>query len=427
MLSTNFLLLKSAPLSKAEKRSLFMIFSSTYLDMYDMALFVGYSIYLSAIVLPPLKLFQALLVFSIVLFTVQLSKIFGIILFNRLIERYQRNIIRAPQVIGVCYLFLALIPDYSQIGLWAFAVFWMLRLIQGAAFGFEIGFTINYSNMNFNRSNKRFMYYFILFSGEIGALVSILFNRLLVDHGMSVYMFDLFWRLQFFMGCLFILVNLKFRVKHRRTMDSYSKFSRTSFFYTLKHNWRYILLRSLIISLHVCLIVMVIFRVPNFLHLAMGFSYARINVILLTVTVMGFVGANFARILALVYSPVRLMKIFYILVAVFSLFWMIFDGNKHYYVLWVEIAGFVYGVFVRLTPMVLYRVVDFDVHNRLTGRYLGNILAYSVFGSFAVLCLDLSRVYTHNFHDYAPAFIILVVSLLGFMALRVYTKHFTQV
>ncbi len=427
MLSTNFLLLKSAPLSKAEKRSLFMIFSGTYLDMYDMALFVGYSIYLSAIILPPLKLFQALFVFSTILFSVQLSKIFGIILFNRLINSYRRNIIRAPQVIAICYLFLALIPDYSQIGLWSFVIFWMLRLIQGVAFGFEIGFTINYSNMNFNRSNKRFMYYFILFSGEMGVLVSILFNRLLVDHGMSVFMFDLFWRLQFFMGCLFILVNLRFRVKHRRIMNTYSEFSRRSFFYTLKYNWHYILLRSLIISLHVCLIVMVIFRVPNFLHLAMGFSYARINIILLTVTLMGFVGANFARILALIYSPVRLMKIFYILVAVFSLFWMVFDGNKHYYVLWVETAGFVYGVFVRLTPMVLYRVVDFDVHNRLTGRYLGNILAYSVFGSFLVFCLDLSRVYTHNFHDYTPEFIILVASLLGFMALRVYTKHFTQV
>lgn len=427
MLSTNFLLLRSAPLNRSEKRSLLLIFSSAYLDMYDMALFVGYSIYLSAILLPPLKLFQALLAFSIVLFTVQLSKVFGIILFNRLIDRYRRNIIRAPQTIGLCYFFLALIPSYSQIGLWSFIVFWVLRLIQGGAFGFELGFTINYSNMNFSQTNKRFIYYFILLSGEMGALVSILFNRLLVDHGMSVYMFDLFWRLQFLTGGLFVLVNLIFRVKHRQIMNNYSKFSRSSFFYTLKHNWRYILLRSLIISLHVCLIVTVIFRVPNFLHLAMGFSYARINVILLIVTVLGFIGANFARILAFFFSPIKLMKIFYILVALFSLLWMMLDGNKHYYVLWVYIAGFVYGVFVRLTPMVLYRVVDFDVHNRLTGRYLGNIFAYSVFGSLAVLCLDLSRVYTHNFHNYAPEIIILVVSILGFIALKIYTKHFTQI
>lgn len=427
MLSTNFLLLRSAPLNRSEKRSLLLIFSSAYLDMYDMALFVGYSIYLSAILLPPLKLFQALLAFSTVLFTVQLSKVFGIILFNHLIERYRRNIIRAPQVIGLCYLFLALIPSYSQIGLWSFFVFWILRLIQGIAFGFELGFTINYANMNFKRTNKRFIYYFILLSGEMGALVSILFNRLLVNHGMSVYMFDLFWRLQFLTGCLFVLVNLVFRVKHRKIMNNYSKFSRRSFFYTIKHNWRYILLRSLIISLHVCLIVMVIFRVPNFLHLALGFSYAKINAILLAVTILGFIGANFARILAFFYSPVNLMKIFYILVALFSLFWIILDGNKHYYVLWVYIAGFVYGVFVRLTPMVLYRVVDFDVHNRLTGRYLGNIFAYSVFGSLAVLCLDLSRAYTHSFHDCAPELIIITVSLLGFIALKVYTKHFTQI
>ena len=64
--------------------------------------------------------------------------------------------------------FLALIPSYSQIGLWSFIVFWVLRLIQGDAFGFELGFTINYSNMNFSQTNKRFIYYFILLSGEMG-------------------------------------------------------------------------------------------------------------------------------------------------------------------------------------------------------------------------------------------------------------------
>ena len=57
---------------------------------------------------------------------------------------------------------------------------------------------------------------------------------------------------------------------------------------------------------------MVIFRVPFFLHLAMGFSFVRINIILIAVTVVGFIGANFARALALFYSPVKLMKVFYV-------------------------------------------------------------------------------------------------------------------
>lgn len=427
MLSANFLLIKSAPLSKAEKRSLFMIFSSTYLDMYDLTLFVGYSIYLSAIILPPLKLFHALAAFSIVLVTVQLAKVFGIALFYYLMDSYRQNIIRAPQVIALCYLLLVLIPRYSQIGIWSLVIFWALRLIQGVAFGFELGFAINYSNMNFNRQNKHFIYYFILFSSEAGALVSILFNRLLVDHGMSVYMIDLFWRLQFLIGCLFILANLKFRIKHRNIINKHSKFSQQSFFYTIKYYWRYILLRALINSLQVCLIVMVIFRVPSLLHLAMGFSYAKINLILLGVMVMGFVGANFARFLTLTYSPVTLMKILYILVAISSICWIVFNGDNHYYVFWLYFAGFIYGLFIRLTPIVLYRVLDFDVHNRLTGCYLANILAYSVFGSLAVLFLDTSRVLTHSFHNYASEVIIFIVSILGFLALRVYTKHFTSI
>ena len=96
-----------------------------------------------------------------------------------------------------------MIPNYSQIGLRSFIVFWILRLIQGVAFGFEIGFLINYSNMNFSQENKPLCITLFCFLGD-GALVSILFNRLLVDHGMSIQTFDLFWRIQFLLVvCLF--------------------------------------------------------------------------------------------------------------------------------------------------------------------------------------------------------------------------------
>ena len=83
------------------------------------------------------------------------------------------------------------------------------------------------------------------------------------------------------------------------------------------------------------------------------------------------------------------------LVILFSLVWMLFGGNGRLLFIMDLYCRICIWVFVRLTPMVLYRVVDFDVHNRLTGRYLGNILAYSVFGSLACL-------------------------LLGFISLRVY-------
>lgn len=424
MLSYNFLLLKSAPLSQVERKSLWLIFCSTYLDMYDLALYVGYAIYLKPVLLPPTKLYDAFLIFSLILGITQLSKLVGVFLFNYLISSYTNNIVRAPLVIGLSYLLLAFIPSYAQIGFWSLYIFILLRVIQGCAFGFELGFTLNFVNMNFNWANKRFLYYFILFSGEIGGVISIFVNRFVVSHGASVLLFDDIIRFQYLFGAIFILFNLIFRIRRGEVKKNYSSFGQKCFFYTIQKNWYYILLRAGILCVSVSLIVMEIFRIPNFLHLSLGISQHTINHLMIILAISAFLGANFAKILSKYFSAVKMLAIIFVLVLIMNTVGIIQQTNKYHYIAGVYCWCFFYGMLIRLTPMVLYKVQDFRRHNRLTGRYLGHTFAYTLWGSITVISMDTSRYFTHNFYDNSPEVVLSIASLISLFALWRYVKHY---
>ena len=424
MLSYNFLLLKSAPLTRVERKSLWLIFCSTYLDMYDIALYVGYGIYLAPILLAPTNIFSIYLIFALIFAAGQLAKLCGIFFFNRLIGNYTRNIILAPITIGLGYLMLALIPSYHLIGTYSIYLFLFIRIIQGFAFGFEIGFTINFANMNFNNNNKRFMYYFILFAGEVGSLVSIFLNRLLVSHGFSIESIDYIIRLQYFMGCLFIIFNLIFRVRHGEIKKNYSHFGQKCFFYTLVKKWHYILLRSGVLCLPVSLIIMAIFRAPNFLHSGLEINQLEINRLMLIMAGVAFVGTNCTKVLVRYTSAMKLLVISYVLICLFTLLSLAVDFNLYHPIFWTIFMSFSYGALIRLNPMVLYKVNDFHRHNRLTGRYLGHIFSYAFWGSVTVVYLDTSRYFTHNFHDSAPEIIIGVSTLISAVTLWRYVKNY---
>lgn len=77
MLSYNFFLIKSSPLRQIPIRTMLFIASIIYLDMYDLAMYVGYSVYLSPVLLPPMELYSAFLVFSSIFVASQFSKVVG--------------------------------------------------------------------------------------------------------------------------------------------------------------------------------------------------------------------------------------------------------------------------------------------------------------------------------------------------------------
>lgn len=427
MLSYNFFLIKSSPLRQIPIRTMLFIASIIYLDMYDLAMYVGYSVYLSPVLLPPMALYSAFLFFSATFVASQFSKVVGYFWFNLLEDSYsQKHAIRAPILIALCYLILALQPTYNQVGIFAAYLFILIRMIQGFAFGFELAFVIRFANAQEQTKSRRYMFYFIIFAGEIGILVSVFVNRLFISQGFSLVIYDYICRLQFLMGFCFIVVSYVF-IERKINVKVYSNhFTRLNFLYSLKRDGFYILCRSAILCFNVALIIMIIFRMPNLSHLGMGWSHQLINQTVLHTTVIAFLGTNFIRVIETKFKPRDIMFFFYTSGVVICIFWIYFNLVFTEYRLWIYIVAFFYGAFIRLYPLVMYTVADFHCHNRLFGRYLGSFLSYNLFGSLTLLALDVAHYQVHSYHDNIALYILIVAALIGIISLHLYTKKFQK-
>ena len=424
MLSANFFLLRSFPLEKIKKRSLVVIFSSIYLGMYDLALYVGYSIYLGVLLLPHLNLTQEFLIFSTILICFQIAKVSGFIWFYHSVSK--QNTLIAPGVISICYLLMAGLPSYNHWGIWALVYFLALRIIQGIAFGIENALTICYANTKINRNHKHFMLYFIIFSGEVGVFVAIFINRLLAHIEITSLKISIFLRFQFFVAAIFVILTIILRLKEKDNSSIISRYSRLNFFYTIRKSKKQILSRALILSLPVILMMLIIFRIPCYLDLAIGFSHTKISVILLEITAMIFCGSFITKQVARFIPAVFIMISLYCFMIVFELFSLYTHAAVSHYLIWLWVHGFVYGALLRMSPLLLYPIKDFHVRSFIIGRYLGGLLAYSVFGSFALLAMDAVHYLTQNFRGDSPEYIIIIATLCGLFSLKPYIKQFLK-
>ena len=424
MLSLNFKLIKSSPIRELPYWVLFIIFGVIYLDMYDVALYIGYSIYLHPVLLPHLQLYEAFLIFGTIFLLSQVAKVGGYVWFY-LFSKNTKYYLIAPIIIGVCYMLLAFHSGYNQIGYSALYFFAFVRVIQGCAMGFELAFILQFASSQLDYSSRRFVFYFILFAGEIGALVSVCVNRMIISHDLNIVQYDDLWRLQFIMRFIIIFaifIIIKNKIKTSRSL----KFSRLGFIHVFRKEGVYILLRSLTLSYQIALLFIIIFRLPTFISLDIGWSHAIVNRIVLQVSILGFIGANLSRFLTQYISPKRMLYILHVGGILVNLVWIITGWLVVEYEWWIGLSAFIYGALIYLNPIFLYDVADFNRRSRLQGRYLGYFFAYSLIGSIIIFILDLAHYTSQSGLDCTSLYILVVTGLLGIVGLKFYTKHFNH-
>lgn len=424
MLSLNFKLIKSSPIRELPYWVLFIIFGVIYLDMYDVALYIGYSIYLHPVFLPKLKLYDAFLLFGTVFLLSQIAKVCGYVWFY-LFSKNTKYYLIAPILIGVCYLLLAFHPSYSQVGYSAFYFFAIIRIIQGFAMGFELAFVLQFASSHLDYSSRRFVFYFILFAGEIGALVSVCVNRMIISHDLNFVEYNDLWRLQFIMRFIIILVIfiiIKSKIKAARSLN----FSRLGFIHIFHKEGVYIALRALTLSYQIALLFIIIFRLPAFISLDMGWPHILINRIVLEVSIFGFIGANASRFLTKYISSKKMLYFIHFGGILVNIIWLYRGWIVTEYEWWIVLSAFIYGALIYLNPIFLYYVADFNRRSRLQGRYLGYFFAYSLIGSIIIFTLDFSHYTLQSGNGSGSLYILILTGFFGVIGLNLYTKHFNH-
>lgn len=427
MLSLNFNLVRKSSLYKIDWQVLLYIFLIFYLDMYDLALFAGYAVYLSPFLLPELPLFHALLIFTIIFVVTQFAKIGGFLLSQLSTVSDTKWQLYPLLVVWLCCLWLTCFPTYNNIGIAAFFFFAGFRVLQGFALGVETGMLLRFANAGkLLRGYTYPIYVFILLASEVGMFVSIFINRLLISNGVTVITYEVLWRLQFIFQLILVTLCLIIKIR-KHVFYNEHEFTRVNFISLIKNHWKYILLRSMIVFYNSLLIVVVVVRLPNVLGLVFHWSHSAINSSVLLLTVCGFVGANLVLLLTKFINPLRLMMILY-LVSIFAniLCWHLGldDHHKLKFMLWLCLMGFFYGCFLRLTPTVVFNVSDFEPENRLIGRYMSYLSSFTILLSIAIISLDYSHFIRKSVHDSTPVIVMIIGALVGMVSLAFYAKYY---
>lgn len=433
MLSLNFNLVRKSGLLKLDKIILLYVFAIFFVDFYDTALYIGYSIYLRGLIFPTSDVFEAIIKFATLFVVVQLFKILGFVLYSY-VKHYQRKLIYLPLVIFfISSIGLAFFWGFGFVGKYSIHIFLLLRLCQAFAIGAEICSALKIINSNITSERTKIaMYYFILFAGECGILVSVFINRTLLSHGTTLFQFMSDWRFQLVFSALLSLFAICLKLRYL-TKYTYNNFSQKVFAFTVIRYWKLILIRAGVSFYSFLLILVIVIRIPYILEYEYGLTHAVINHELIIVTLMGFIGANVAYIASKYIENFSLMLFFYAFsMLVNCYFYQIKAFESAYsYITWILITGFFYGIFLRMTPHILNSVADFNSKSRLIGRYISYFFVYTICSSIIIFCLDFMHYAHHSLNNSkkladVPILFILLCSFIGFLALLAYRPYYKK-
>lgn len=426
MLSYNFGLWYKTNTKHLDKKNLVQICGIMFLDIYALSFVLGYSLYFKNILMPHMEAYQFRCMIALILVICQIIKVFGFFYCLSQKSFKFRSPVLSIVSIGLLYLILSLIPSFHIIGHYSLLIYVSILIIKAFLIGYDIALMLRFANLNFRPKDCSSIFIFIALIYDLGILASIFTIRIVINGGVSFHLLSYFTCLQ---GCLMCCVALFIAYTRKNITSSMlylNSYSRTYFIHNLHNNWRKIITRSLIISYHVFLIYIVTFRVPGILHFMFNFSPKEINEILLLITVLGFLGANLVRLLAHWFKPLKILYSLFVLSIiegiVITVSGMIL--NTVYYMASIFFTAFLYGAFLRATPMVLFPLSDFPPRDQLMSRFISYMLAYALWSTFAIFILDLSHYLNHTFFDDSSAKLTIFYAGICLIALQLYMKNY---
>lgn len=401
MLSYNLSLLFKANTEHLNKANLIKIFATMFLDMFSLSFTMGYSIYFKNVALPNIDRYQFLFIVSGVLLCSQLLKTYGFFYASSQSRLKFNSPMTSIILIGFCYLLMTL-PSYFQFNYFFMVFILLLLLLKSLLIGYDLGLLLRFAQLNFRPTDGKVIFIVILLIYDLGILAGIFTTRLVIEGEITPNKIGSFYRLQEILCFLIAMLIAYSRKDITKQMLYYNNYSRRFFINNIKHYWKKIIIRSLIVSYHIFLIYMVAFKVPSSLDMIFGYAQYEINRILLIMTLFGIVGANSVFLISKLFKPVNILSGLFIISIIISIIkmssntWLLDDL---YYISILMLTAFIYGGFLRATPMVLAPINDFPQRYQLINRFISYMLAYAIWGMLAMFILDFSHYITHRFKD----------------------------
>ena len=201
-------------LTKRQKESIFLLQIGTFLEYFDLMLYVHMAVVLNELFFPPTDPKTASILAAFAFCSTYVLRPFGALIFGHIGDNYGRKptVIITTTIMAICCLIMANIPTYATIGISAAIVVSVLRIIQGMTSMGEIMGAHIYVTEITNPPSQYPAVSSIAIAAAIGSMVALgvatLTTRL-----------EFNWRLAFWIGACVAIVGSIARTHLRETPE----------------------------------------------------------------------------------------------------------------------------------------------------------------------------------------------------------------
>lgn len=201
-------------LTRQQKESIFLLQIGTFLEYFDLMLFVHMAVILNELFFPTYDAFTNSLLSAFAFCSTFALKPVGALLFGYIGDRVGRKhtVILTTIIMAISCLIMANVPTYAQIGITASWVITICRGLQGmSSIGESIGAELYTAEM-IKPPLRYSAVGFIGFAGVVGMVVSLIVARV-------VLALEINWRIIFWIGALIALIGSVARVTLRESPE----------------------------------------------------------------------------------------------------------------------------------------------------------------------------------------------------------------
>lgn len=201
-------------LNKEQRGSIFLLQLGTFLEYFDLMLFVHMAVVLNELFFPKSDPLTASLLSAFSFCSTFAFKPLGALLFGYIGDRIGRKhtVVITTMLMAVSCIVMANVPTYAQIGILASWVMLICRALQGmSSIGESIGAEL-YTAELIDRPLKYKAVGYIGFAGVVGMVVSLMTAKIVLS-------IDISWRIIFWIGAVIALVGSAARITLRESPE----------------------------------------------------------------------------------------------------------------------------------------------------------------------------------------------------------------
>lgn len=412
-------------ITRNQKQTIALIQIGTFLEYFDLYLYIHMAVLLNALFFPPTDLYTASLLTAFSFSSTFVLRPLGALFFGYIGDKYGRKstIIVTTTLMAICSFLIASLPSYENIGIWASIILIACRMVQGFSSVGEITGARVYMTELTSPPQSYYFTSLVNVASDLGIFFALVIG--------SFFLFlnsEEGWRTAFYFGAAIAVIGSVARSKLRETEEFSQKKKHSK--WNFRKFWTSIILSKSCRKGFLCYIGVELLKPMTFYlgYIYLG-DFLRTTYNLTPAEVIyhnlfvGAISALFAYIygrLSLKFYPLTIVKIRNIIFLCFALFLPFLMGQctspSHIFIIQCILVSLGYDA----TPAHAIFIHSFPI----IGRYTQSALAFALSRLFMALITSYGCVVLGEYFGFQGiTYLMIIFILIGLYSIFMFSRR----